>query len=168
MRLSLRESRLKTFRLNELPLGAMIPLVYLPINGDWTATARVRLDSVTFVDAINDEPNTLSFRVEGTPPPADGMSVILYVGTLDPENLWFSGTIISVQQVYESVPKNLAYDVQAIDFQWLLKKATVLRKIQQPERHGDLPGLDRPLCARLQQRVRRRRDAGDPRNQFRL
>jgi len=116
---------LNTFRLNQLRLGEMIPTFGIIIGNDWRPQ-DVRLDSVTLVDAINDEPNTLSFRLQGAAPVV-GASVAVAIGPWLPtdENKVFAGQILSAQAVYESSPANVAYDVQAIDYTWLLKKRLV-------------------------------------------
>jgi hypothetical protein len=118
------DALLNTFRLNQRRLGEAAPRFTVIIGSDWRHE-DIRVDSVTMTDAINDEPNTLSFRLEGAAP-VEGAAITVWVGpTLQNDSIFFAGQILSVQAVYESLPRNLAYDVQAIDHTWLLKRRLV-------------------------------------------
>jgi hypothetical protein len=117
---------LNTFRLNQRRLGEMKPEVLVILGGGWRHQ-DIRLDSMQMTDAINDEPNTLSFRMEGAAP-VIGEPIDMVVGTWGNENKVFSGQILSAQAVYEGRPENVAYDVQAIDHTWLLKRRLVMAR----------------------------------------
>ena len=118
-----KNTLLNAFRLNAGRLGAMVPLVHAIIGSDWRHP-DMRMDSLTMTDAINDEPNTMSFRLQGAQP-AVGTPIAVALGTWSEENKIFAGQILSSTAVYEGRPENVAYDVQAIDHTWLLKRRLV-------------------------------------------
>lgn len=81
-----------------------------------------RQPGITIRDVLNNQPNTCTFRVDGTSnTPLVGEKIEI-VDEQDGDRLLFAGTVQSVDQIYEDKPDNIAWEVQAIDFTWLLNK----------------------------------------------
>ena len=73
---------------------------------------RVRKQGVTIRDVLNDAPNTCSLTIEGDPP-AVGQAIRLTLGAQ--ARPLFTGTLQTVDQRYDLLPHQRAWDVTAID-----------------------------------------------------
>ena len=73
---------------------------------------RVRSEGVTIRDVLNDAPNTCSLTIEGDPP-AVGQAIRLTLGAQ--ARPLFAGTIQTVDQRYDLLPDQRAWDTTAID-----------------------------------------------------
>lgn len=86
---------------------------------------RVLLGSLHVTDDLNDQPNTCRFTMRGVKPVV-GQPVKLRLGTTRNGVYVFTGSILSVQQVYTGDrPANLQYQVAAIDPTWQLGFKTI-------------------------------------------
>lgn len=73
---------------------------------------RVRMSGLTIRDVLNDAPNTCSLVIEGDGP---AVGQRLRVTVNEGSRVLFAGTIQTVDQSFESLPKNVAWQVTAID-----------------------------------------------------
>lgn len=121
-----RPARLGVMRLNAARLDVYQPNAYLLING-LDVSGKVRIEGFTVTQQLNHAPDTCSFRCWKMTPVA-GQSVALYVGGYHADLQLFGGRILAVTTLYESVAKNVAYDVRCIDPTWLLNRQKVLTK----------------------------------------
>ena len=86
--------------------------------------SRVRFDSITINDILNEEPNHLSFKIDGTAPTV-GQDVKVGLLNLATSNLLFGGTIIDVTKSYESTIGNVVWQVNCSDYTFLLNRRKV-------------------------------------------
>lgn len=119
-------ARLGRMRLGATRLGYFTPTLLVKIDGV-DRTANVRVEGVSISDIANEEPSTASFRVSGITP-SYGYTVAIYLGDTRTKHLIFGGTILQVQQVYEEIRTNVAYDVQCVDYTWLMNRRKVIKK----------------------------------------
>lgn len=81
-----------------------------------------RQPGITVQDALNNSPNSCTFRVDGqSNVPATGEQIQI-VDAFDSDRLLFAGNVQNVDQVYEDDTANLAWDCHAIDFTGLLNR----------------------------------------------
>jgi hypothetical protein len=109
------KARLGNFRLGyetAALLRVRLTRVRITIAGV-SATARVRLASLSIRDVLNDAPNTCRFDLAGTPP-TSGQAVRVTINS-DAPRLLFSGTIQTNDQTYEGKPTQLVYPCFATD-----------------------------------------------------
>jgi hypothetical protein len=107
-------------------LAPFVPEVIIILGGVGEVQGHVRLDSLSLSDELNHEPNNVSFRIAGITPHA-GQDVQIFVGARAPEYQEFGGHILSVSQVCEAErPALVAWDVQGIDYTWILTRRKVL------------------------------------------
>lgn len=78
------------------------------------------ISSLTITDALNEIPNTCSFRVYGWVPP-QGAPVVITMGSQNSGTPRFAGFALTVDQLYLAQrPVNVAADVHAVDYTWQL------------------------------------------------
>jgi hypothetical protein len=114
-------SILNVMRLNAARLYYVSSTCFVTIGG---AAQRARLDNFSIRETINSTPNTATVRVSA-PAPAVGADFVLMMGTTAPQSVIYRGTIQKVTQVVELAAQNVAYDLDVIDYQWLLDKYLV-------------------------------------------
>jgi hypothetical protein len=83
------------FRLNDLPV-------------------KVRYQSVTIHDVINDAPNTCTLTVDAATPPTVGQRLVIRINSNAPRTL-FAGPLQTVGLTFELQPHQTVYPCQAID-----------------------------------------------------
>lgn len=89
----------------------------------FTLTSDIRRQpGITIHDVLGNTANTCSFRV-------DGRARVPIVGekteirdAFDNDRLLFAGTVQSIEQIYEGKATQLAWNLQAIDFTWLMNR----------------------------------------------
>jgi hypothetical protein len=112
---ALGTARLNNFRLNYFS-SALAPVretrVRILINGV-ESRHRVRYNSLTIRDIINDTPNTCGFLIE-TPAPAGGDTVRITINSDTPQ-LLFNGAVQTVDLAYEGRPTQNVWRITAID-----------------------------------------------------
>lgn len=115
-------------------IGAHSPETFVSVNGVQYAAGRaststtVLLGSLSISDILDATPNTCSFRVIGFVPVV-GQAVVVTLGSRNNVDRLFAGQIITVSQGY--VVQGLfdvAYDVRAVDYTWLLNRRRVLKR----------------------------------------
>jgi hypothetical protein len=92
--------------------------VYIDIDGTQIA-GDVLLGTLTITDALDETPNTCSFRVNGFIPPV-GSPLRITHGSQNRVAPLFAGYALTVQQGYAGIPANLQANVHAVDYTWLL------------------------------------------------
>jgi len=108
-------ARLGNFRLGyESAALAAIRRTFVRIllNGVEVRT-RVRLGGFTIHDALNEEPNTCSFTIDGAAPTV-GQPLEVTINS-DTPHLLFTGTLQTIDLSYEGQPANWAWACSAID-----------------------------------------------------
>ena len=118
-------ARLGSSRLANTRLAYVIPTVQVMIYDVAEAhfidrTVRVRVASLTISDELNHEPNTATMRVDDFAPD-NGAEITIYLAGVQ----IFGGHIRSVRAVYEELPANRAYNLDCIDYTWLLSRRKV-------------------------------------------
>lgn len=89
--------------------------------------ARVLLESLAVIDQL-DAPNTCAFTMLGRTPTV-GQDVILTIGSINTLTRLFAGEILNIVQVQlADDPRNVAYQVNAIDYMWLLDRRRVFAR----------------------------------------
>lgn len=122
-------ARVGKARLNAFRLGYFLPRIVVFVNsvdrtGPGTAYARIAGASIT--DELNHAPNTVRLICQGFTP-VQGHQVQISLGSADLQ--LFGGHILSVGQTYEAEkPANVVWDVNCIDYTWLLNRLKVLKK----------------------------------------
>src|SRR5581483_8398878 len=116
---------LGSMRLGAARLGYHNRIVYVTIDGvrreDNTRKTTLQIRAQT-----GSAPTTATMRVWGFTP-AFGQEVKIYTGAITPQTLEFAGHIQRVHQVYEQLQGNVAYDLELIDYTWLLDFALVFK-----------------------------------------
>ena len=92
--------------------------VYIDVDGSQIA-GDVLLGTLTITDALDETPNTCTFRVNGFIPPV-GSPLRITHGSQNRVAPLFAGYALTVQQGYAGVPANLQANVHAVDYTWLL------------------------------------------------
>jgi hypothetical protein len=116
-------ARLKVMRLG----AARLAYQQLPITifiDSQPQRMHVRVNGVSITDDLNHAPNTCSFRCSEFVPRV-GQHVRIYQGSA---KTIFAGIILSVTTVYEGRPEQVAYDVQCIDFTFVVNRRPVLAR----------------------------------------
>jgi len=80
------------------------------------------MPGIVIRDVLNNVPNTCTFRVDGKSNLPVGGEKINIIDAQDGDRLLFAGLILSVDQIYEEITSQLAWDVTCIDFTWLLNR----------------------------------------------
>jgi hypothetical protein len=81
-----------------------------------------RQPGITIQDALNNAPNTATYRIDGNAPvPQIGEKVEIR-DEKDNDRRLFGGTVLDVEQIYEGTTDQLAYNVTATDFTTLFNK----------------------------------------------
>jgi hypothetical protein len=78
------------------------------------APVKVRYQSVTIHDVINDAPNTCTLTIDAATPPAVGQRLTVRINSNAPRTL-FAGPLQTVGYTFELQPKHTVYPCQAID-----------------------------------------------------
>jgi hypothetical protein len=82
-----------------------------------------RMPGVSIHLGLNSGANTCSFQVDGeSNPPKVGEKIQIIDEFTTPRRLLFAGNVQSVEQVYEGLRSQLAWNVNAVDFTWLLNR----------------------------------------------
>lgn len=82
-----------------------------------------RMPGVNIHLGLNSGANTCSFVVDGdSNPPKVGEKIQIIDEFAEPRRLLFAGNVQSVEQVYEGLNTQLAWNVSAVDFTWLLNR----------------------------------------------
>jgi hypothetical protein len=97
--------------------------VIFTINGV-NRTSDIRFETVRVTDILNEAPNTLTCRLNGTPPSV-GSEVKLGLGDLTSLNLIFGGTIQIINQAYDGLLRNPMWDISCMDYTFLLNRRKV-------------------------------------------
>lgn len=117
-------ARVGKARLNAFRIGYFSPRMVVYVNSvDQTLQTRITGASIT--DELNHVPNTVQLRCDGFTP-VQGQQVQISMGSADLQ--LFAGHILSVSQTYEGKPANIAWDVDCIDYTWLLNRHKVIKK----------------------------------------
>jgi hypothetical protein len=119
-------ARVGKARLGAFRLGRGQPWIRVIINGV-THDTDVRIVGAEITDELNHEPNTVQLRCDGFTP-IQGQDVKIYCADTNAEHQIFGGVILSVAQSYEEKPANIAWDVNCIDYTWLLNRRKVIKK----------------------------------------
>jgi len=93
--------------------------VWLQVGGVWhEVSGFARVSGATITQALNEVLDTASLRFSGDIPfPLQGTKLVIS----DVRGVWqFAGHITAVRTVYEGRAANVAFDVDAVDFTWLL------------------------------------------------
>lgn len=81
-----------------------------------------RTPGVVIHDVLNSAPNSCSFTVDGeSNVPLIGEKIEI-LDSEDGDRRLFAGTAVKVTQIYEGQPDQLAFQVQCVDFTWLMSK----------------------------------------------
>jgi hypothetical protein len=121
-------ARLNVMRLNAARLNYYEPIP-LAIVGGVDRTRNVRIEAAQVAHVLNDAPDTGAVRVHGFAPVA-GQLFDLYTGDRSTNSQLFGGRILETSVLYESIKKNVAYDLALIDHTWLLNRLRVLFNYQ--------------------------------------
>jgi hypothetical protein len=81
-----------------------------------------RQPGIQIHDVLQNAPNSCSFRVDGGSPAPQVGEKIEIRDFADDNRLLFAGIVQSVEMVYEGLTFQLAWNVQCIDFTWLLNR----------------------------------------------
>lgn len=81
-----------------------------------------RTPGVTIRDVLNNQANTATFRVDGTSNTPQVGEKIQILDQEDGDRLLFSGSVISVDQIYEDDPDNIAWETRCVDWTFALNK----------------------------------------------
>jgi hypothetical protein len=81
-----------------------------------------RMPGIIINDILNNSPNTCNFTVDGTSNTPICGEKIEITDSFDADRLLFAGTVQSVVQRYEGQTDQLAWDVTAIDFTFLMNR----------------------------------------------
>ena len=105
------------------------PAVVVTIAGvTRTADTRRHNTAIAITDLLDQQPNTARLRVDGAKPATGAEIKIGLGGVATLAELLFAGHIREVTQIYEGdKPANIAYDVSAIDYTWLLNRRKVIK-----------------------------------------
>jgi len=108
-------ARLGNFRLgyNPTALAAVRATTVRIVLAGVESRSRVRVAGFTIHDALNEEPNTCSFTVDGVAPTV-AQTVRVTINSDTPRHL-FNGSIQTVELSYEGQPANWAWSCQATD-----------------------------------------------------
>jgi len=123
---ALHPAYLGPMRLGATRLGYYPPTVLVQINGV-ARTANTRIAGVRIDEYEGGTPNSATLRVAGFTP-AVGHEIKIGLARLDLRRLLFAGHLVSVQQVYEDRPANVAWDLSCIDYTWLLNRRLVSQR----------------------------------------
>jgi hypothetical protein len=107
-------ARLKATRLNYITAAlrrVRVTRVRLTVAG---AAIRVRRNSLTIHDALNDTPNTCAFTADGPAEPQRAQLVRVTINS-DAPRLLFSGALQKVDVSYTGRPSRAVYPCQAVD-----------------------------------------------------
>src|SRR4030095_3116718 len=97
-------------------------------------TARLRRAGFTIRDILADTPNTCSFTLDRTAPPA-GQEVSISLGVASAANRLFAGTIDTVDAIYEGTSANRAWAVTCQDQTYGFNRRKVRRRYVQQAAH---------------------------------
>lgn len=100
--------------------------VYISINGTQRRD-KVMFGSLTITDLLDEQPNTCRFTVSGITP-SKGQEVIIGLGSTHQRDRLFAGHIIRVRQTQKTAAAPVFYQVECIDYTWLLNKLKVSRQ----------------------------------------
>jgi len=106
--------RLNAFRLNYIEPGLRLvrdTTLRITLND---TPLKVRYDSLTIHDVINDSPNTCSLIVDRTTPPTVGQRLRITLG-VDPAYLLFAGILQAARKTYVGKPAVLEWACEALD-----------------------------------------------------
>ena len=117
-------ARLNAFRLNVYEPNTQVVL------GGVNRSANLRIEGASIQHALNDAPDTASFRAHGFTPVA-GQPIDVYSGDLSETHALFHGRILETSVVYEGRAQNVAYDLRCIDPTWLFNRRKVLASYTQ-------------------------------------
>lgn len=119
-------SRFGVARFGATRVGYYQPTPVVTVNGV-TRTSNVRLNGFTVIDLLNGTPNTATMRVWNFTP-VKGQEIKVGLGGLGRSQLEFAGRILTTTQVYESAPRNVAWDLSCISYEWLLNRRKVTKR----------------------------------------
>jgi hypothetical protein len=88
---------------------------------------RFRHASLSIRDYLGGQPNIMTGRVSEFKPDV-GQEVKIGIGSTSPANLVFGGHIQRSTQTSEELKENVAWDITAVSYEWLLGKRFVNRK----------------------------------------
>src|SRR5919108_3231286 len=116
-------------RFGKMRIGATRVGYYQPIFKLRIASIErtdVRVADLTIRDYLDGQPNIATFRLSSAA--ARGQKVEIGLGGWDTPVLLFGGHIHTVTQIYEGVAANIAYDVTAVSYEWLLNRRKVIKR----------------------------------------
>lgn len=105
------------------PLGAQVTL---RSGFQYTLLTRAndirRMPGISIRDVLNNAPNQCTFVIDGqSNTPVVGEKIVI-TDERDSSRRLFAGTVQTIEQVYEEITNQLAWQATAIDFTWLLNK----------------------------------------------
>jgi hypothetical protein len=104
--------------------GVPLPL-RIEINGV-DRTTQVRVEGVSIDQQLNGVPDALTCRVAGATP-LNGQDVKLYLNGTTAADLEFAGRIQERTAIHEGPATRVAFDLNAVDYTWLLNRRKVTR-----------------------------------------
>jgi hypothetical protein len=106
-----------------------------------------RQPGIVIRDVLNNTPNSCNFTVDGTSNvPLIGEKIEI-IDSEDGDRLMFAGTVQSVEQVYEGQTNQIAWNVQCIDFTWLMNRQRPFKSYKATSASDIVKDLISHLCA---------------------
>src|SRR4030095_11304157 len=101
--------------------------IAIKVGGVWTSISQyARVSGAGMTQALNEVPDTLQLRIDGTCPYALKGAEIQW---LDAENvLQFADPLPAVRTTYEGRAKNRVYECDGIDYTWLLNAKKITKR----------------------------------------
>jgi hypothetical protein len=119
-------ARLGHMRLGATRLDYYRPTFIITINGT-NRKANTRLSGISIRDYLDGTPNTATLRVSGFTP-TKGHEIKMSLGQADTAHHIFAGHILTTTQVYEGIQSAVAWDLECISYEYLLKRRTVSKR----------------------------------------
>ena len=119
-----RVARLGHARLGHIRLGHFPPFLWQLSVAGTDRSSALRLEPFSVRNILHEQADIATFRVSGFTPVV-GQAVLLGLGSLS--NRLFGGRILTVTQSYASIPANVVYDLECVDWTRDLEKRLVLK-----------------------------------------
>lgn len=131
---ALMRAQVGPMRFGATRIGYQTGEVFVVLNGVLIAnglptgtSGGVRVESLSIEDQLDDQPNTCRFQTWKVVP-VKGQDVVVTIGSINNMQRLFAGTVLTVEQVYESAPDNILFNVDCIDYTWRLGRKLVAKK----------------------------------------
>src|SRR3990167_787891 len=120
---ALMYAQLGVMRFGASRFGYHTPYAYCSINGTERRT-NIRYGSLVVTDIVDEAPSRCAMVVDGFTPSV-GHEIILRLGSQKNVERVFAGNALQVTQLYEGKEANIAFQISALDYTWLLDRRMV-------------------------------------------